>query len=123
MFHVPEKFRVTTGMFGTSPAAGNNGQFEVKLARNQTLRVFASDGKDWEHVSVSRADRCPTWEEMCAVKDLFWDADDCVVQYHPPKEDYVSNHSYCLHLWRPVGVEIPRPPALMVGIASLGTLK
>lgn len=31
-------------------------------------------------------------------------------------------YSFCLHLWRPVGIEIPRPPALMVGIASLGTL-
>jgi hypothetical protein len=72
---------------------------------------------------VSRQDRCPTWEEMCAVKDLFWDHEDTVMQLHPPKSDWVSNHNFCLHMWRPVGVDIPRPPALMVGIAELGTLK
>jgi hypothetical protein len=60
---------------------------------------------------------------MCAVKDLFWDHEDTVMQLHPPKSDWVSNHSFCLHMWRPVGIEIPRPPALMVGIAALGTLK
>jgi hypothetical protein len=123
MFKVPERFRVTSGMFGTGPEAGRNGMFLVKLARNQTLRVVVSDQEGWEHVSVSRQDRCPTWEEMCAVKDLFWDHEDTVMQLHPPKSDWVSNHSFCLHMWRPVGIEIPRPPALMVGIAALGTLK
>jgi hypothetical protein len=123
MFKVPERFRIKTGMFATSDADGRNGLFFVKLARNQTLRVIASDKEGWEHVSVSRQDRCPTWEEMCAVKDLFWDHEDTVMQLHPPKSDWVSNHNFCLHMWRPVGVDIPRPPALMVGIAELGTLK
>jgi hypothetical protein len=123
MFKVPERFRITTGMFGTTAADGNNGLFMVKLARNQTLKVIVSDQMGWEHVSVSRADRCPVWEEMTAVKDLFWDAEDTVMQLHPPRSDWVNNSATCLHLWRPIGVEIPRPPALMVGIASLGTLK
>lgn len=123
MFKVPERFRISTGMFGTTAEAGNNGLFFVKLARNQTLKVIASDKMGWEHVSVSRQDRCPVWEEMAAVKDLFWDHEDTVMQLHPPKSEWVTNHSFCLHLWRPVGVEIPRPPSLMVGIASLGTLK
>lgn len=125
MFHVPERFRVIKGPapWATSPEAGNNGLFLVKLARNQTLRVIASDGESWEHVSVSRADRCPTWDEMSAIKDLFWDPEDCVMQLHPPKSDWVNNHPFCLHLWRPAGVEIPRPPAMMVGVASLGILK
>lgn len=76
----------------------------------------------WEHVSVSLPNRCPTWAEMCAIKDLFWDESDCVVQYHPPKRDWVNNHPYCLHLWRPVGQEIQRPPSLMVGYSSLGVI-
>lgn len=122
MLKVPERFRVRAGMFGTTAEAGNNGLFEVKLARNQTLRVIVSDKLGWEHVSVSRKDRCPTWEEMCAIKDLFWDHEDTVMQLHPPKADWVSNHEFCLHLWRPTDAEIPRPPALMVGVASLGTL-
>lgn len=39
-------------------------------------------------------------------------------QYHPPKSAYVNNHPNCLHLWRPIGIEMPRPPSIMVGIAS-----
>ena len=125
MFKVPERFRVTSGPapWATGPEAGNNGLFLVKLARNQVLRVIASDGEGWEHVSVSRRDRCPSWEEMCAVKELFWGPEDTVMQLHPPRSQWISNAEFCLHLWRPVGVEIPMPPSLMVGIRELGTLK
>lgn len=125
-FHVPEKWRVVrNSAFATSAADGNNGVFLVTLKNGTRLKVIASDGADvggprWEHVSVSRTDRCPLWAEMSEVKDLFWHEGDTVMQLHPPKSDWVNNHPFCLHLWRPVGVEIPRPPAMMVGIAALG---
>jgi hypothetical protein len=77
--------------------------------------VIASDGEGWEHVSVSRKDRCPIWEEMCQVKDLFWDDEDVVMQFHVPSKDHVNNHPYCLHLWRPKGVNVLRPDRIMVG--------
>lgn len=121
-FKVPEKYRVTHGRIGSDSGYGNNGAFHVRLRRGQTVFVIASDMMGWEHVSVSRRDRCPTWEEMCQIKDMFWDEDDCVVQYHPPKEDWVNNHPNCLHLWRPIGVDFPRPPAIMVGIKSMGLI-
>jgi hypothetical protein len=123
MIKVPERFRVTSGTYGTTSEAGCNGLFMVKLARNQTLRVICSDKLGWEHVSVSRQDRCPTWEEMCAVKELFWDPEDTVMQLHVPRSSWISNHSFCLHLWRPLDLEIPRPPDIFVGVASLGTIK
>jgi hypothetical protein len=122
MLKVPERFRVTSGIYGTTKEAGNNGLFMVKLARNQTLRVICSDQLGWEHVSVSRQDRPPLWDEMCAVKELFWDPEDCVMQLHPPRSAWISNHPNCLHLWRPLEIEIPRPPDIFVGIAKLGTL-
>lgn len=115
-FHVPNKFRVKTGQMGSDETFGNNGAFEVTLRHNQKVFVIASDGAGWEHVSVSRKDRCPTWDEMCQVKALFWDDDDCVVQYHPARSEYVDNHKTCLHLWRPVGVQIPIPPSIFVGV-------
>ena len=115
-FHAPNKFRVRTGRLASDESYGNSGAFIVKLKRGQSVQVVAGDGLGWEHVSVSRTDRCPTWEEMCEVKALFWDDEDCVLQFHPPKSDYVNNHPYCLHLWRPVGVPIPRPPRVMVGV-------
>lgn len=90
-----------------------------------TLRVIATDGDykaaglssdyAWEHVSVSLVDRCPSWEEMDFVKDLFWSPDECVVQYHVPKKDHINRFPYCLHLWRPLEAQLPRPPAGAVG--------
>lgn len=111
-FKVPEKFRVTTGPLATSPSNGNNGLFVVTLKHGQKVKVIASDGLGWEHVSVSRKDRTPTWDEMCQVKALFWEESDCVIQYHPAKKDYINIHNHCLHLWRTEG--IPTPPTFMV---------
>ena len=79
------------------------------------MRIVASSGEGWEHVSVSRANRCPNWPEMCQVKRMFFGPDECVIQYHPPENNYVNNHPFCLHLWKPVGADIPQPPEYMVG--------
>ena len=76
--------------------------------------VQADAQTEWEHVSVSLPDRCPTWDEMCFIKDLFWNSDECVVQYHPPKSDYVNVAKNCLHLWKYAG-PMPRPPKIYVG--------
>lgn len=113
-FKCPDKYRVSVLDF--PPGDEHNGMFRVPLKHGQFVTVQASNGLGWEHVSVSRHDRAPTWDEMCQVKALFWGDDDCVVQYHPPKSEYINNHPYCLHLWRPIGMELPQPPSILVGI-------
>lgn len=116
-FIVPEKFRIKHGQLRTTSHDGNNGAFMVSsLKLKQPLFCIASDGMGWEHVSVSLSSRCPTWDEMCVVKYLFWGDDDCVVQFHPPKADYVNFHPYCLHLWRAINQVIPVPQSILVGI-------
>jgi len=109
-----EKFRIRSGRLGTSTLAGNNGAFMVPY-RDVVLMVIASNGVEWDHVSVSLPDRCPTWEEMCHVKQLFFHGNEPVVQYHPRSEDYVDFHPYCLHLWRPQRDRLPLPPPALVG--------
>jgi hypothetical protein len=108
-----------------------NGVFSMKSG-DVFLYCVASDGMGWEHVSVSLREsprlgsikRCPTWEEMCLVKNRFWDKDDTVMQLHPPECDYVNQQPYCLHLWKPdrdlvdAGADIPLPNPVMVGIAA-----
>jgi len=81
---------------------------------NRGLRIIGSDGEGWDHVSVSRADRTPTWEEMEWVKREVFEPDDCVMQLHVPVTEHKNLHPHCLHLWRPQGAEIPRPPVFMV---------
>lgn len=83
------------------------------------LRFIASWSGGWDHVSVSRRDRCPTWDEMHAVKRLFFDDDEAVMQLHPPAATWRNAHPYCLHLWRPQDSEIPLPPPLMVAPAGV----
>lgn len=86
-----------------------------------TLKVIASAGSEeipWEHVSISTKVRTPTWEEMAWLKGLFFDDEETVVQYHPPKSRYVNHHPFCLHLWRPIDVALPLPPTIAVGPVS-----
>jgi hypothetical protein len=92
-----------------------NGVFNIPSPTDgRLLRIIASSGEGWEHVSVSREDRCPTWSEMEDVKRRFFKDDETVMQLHVPVRDHISVHPNCLHLWRPVRVEIPRPPAILV---------
>lgn len=122
MFQVPEKYRAIIGQVGSNDC-GNNGLFIIpSRTRNYDLYTIVSDGEGWEHVSIHAWDKkkkkeyTPLWDEMCQMKDLFWDEDDVVIQYHPRKEDYVNNHPNVLHLWRPTEVKIPTPPTILVGI-------
>jgi len=126
-FHVPNHCRVRSGPLGSDDSIGNAGAFFLGNRRSREnnaapLKIIASDGEGWEHVSVSLPNRCPTWDEMCYVKGVFWDDDDCVVQFHPPTKEYVNNHPHCLHMWRPTGWNMPTPPGWMIGYQHLGVI-
>ena len=78
------------------------------------LMVIAAADLGWDHVSVSRPSRTPTWGEMEHVKRMFFATDETAMQLHVPEAQHLSYHPHCLHLWRPHDQTIPRPPALMV---------
>lgn len=125
MFKVPEKYRLTDGPMGSTKEVGNNGVFVIPASSGigrRDLFIIASDGEGWEHVSLQasegRKSRTPTWDEMCAIKDMFWGPNDWVVQFHPAQKDYVNNHENVLHLWRPVKEVMPTPPSILVGIVT-----
>lgn len=83
--------------------------------RGAFIRVIASSGEGWDHVSVSLETRCPTWDEMEFVKRKFFNDDETAMQLHVPPSDHINHHPHCLHLWRPHGEKIPRPPNFLVG--------
>jgi hypothetical protein len=130
-FHVPEAARVTHGPMGTRAHVGQYGAFDLPSPEaGWRLAVICDDGTDtevaeslgWEHVSVhawrgrqKKQTRTPTWKEMAFVKDTCWDAEDVVVQYHPPKSEYVNAHPHVLHLWRHAAQPFPRPAPILVG--------
>lgn len=92
---------------------GGNGWLYHPLFKKPMVVVF-SWGGGWDHVSVSFRNKTPTWDEMCIVKDIFFHENECVIQYHPPKSEYVNNHPHTLHLWKPQNGTIPMPPKIFV---------
>ena len=110
-----EKYRVIKGLLKSDKSFGNNGLFLIPYKKSFILNVVVSDQDGWDHVSVSHPKFIPTWSMMCFVKDLFFQKDETVVQYHPKEADYINYHKHCLHLWRPHYIPLPAPPTWMVG--------
>ena len=105
-------------VYGVSGDSGN-GLFLIRSQPDgQKLRCLASDGGDWDHVSVSRPDRCPDWSEMEQVKRMFFADEECAMQLHVPVSDHISCIDTTLNIWRPQNEPIPRPPWSMVGPVS-----
>lgn len=74
------------------------------------LRVIASWGGGWDHVSVSHPTRTPLYEEMEWIREKFFEDDEVVMQLSVARADHINTHVYCLHMWRPQDQEIPMPP-------------
>ena len=96
---------------------GMGGKYYDKYT-GKWLNFIFSYQMGWEHLSVSMPSRTPTWEQMCIMKDIFWNKNEACVEYHPREEDYVNNHKHCLHIWRPTHEPLPTPPSILVGFRS-----
>jgi hypothetical protein len=79
-----------------------------------TLRIIASHGEGWDHISVSRTNRPPNHREMEAVLAVFAKEDETWMQLHVPATEHINIHPHCLHWWRPQNQTIPRPPPELV---------
>ena len=91
-----------------SPKTGATLRCIVCSAEESAKHEVVAD--HWDHVSVSLMTRTPTWDEMCFVKELFFEDAECVVQFHPAKTDYVNLNENVLHLWRPADGVVRMPP-------------
>ena len=58
----------------------------------QPLVIVASSEGGWDHVSVSRKNRCPNWAEMEHIARLFFRDDETAVQFHVPPSDHINVH-------------------------------
>lgn len=76
------------------------------------------DGRKWIHVSLSRADRIPSWEDVVAVKRIFIGDARFAYQVIPPQDEHydITNSGAkggragkVLHLFAPVEGEPPLP--------------
>jgi len=126
----PEKNRIEFKKFGRPGEPHGAFQLYSPFRPRHSLLVIANDANEhsfgWQHVSVrggkpsiipSRGyvDCLATWDEMNWVKDIFWDAEETVVQFHPAKSQYVNFNPFVLHLWRHAEKEFQLPPGILVG--------
>lgn len=118
MNQILEKYRFKGSLWGTKEGE-SFGLFFIPNKELKKLKVICSpmDAKEgWQHVSVSLPNRCPTWQEMSMIKNLFWGEEETVIQFHPKKSEHINNHPYCLHLWKKIGEEYELPPSILTGI-------
>ncbi len=109
-----KKIKDTTNLFIDKEASdGIVGRYFDRETTRMLSFIF-SWGEGWEHLSVSMPRKCPTWEQMCRMKDIFWRDDEVCVEYHPRRSDYVNIHPFCLHIWKPINKVIPTPPKILV---------
>lgn len=116
-FKVPEKYRViynTIHPYYSDKSFGNNGHFEIPIIKKVRMKVIASDGGGWDHVSVSLKTRIANYYEMKKIRRLFWGDDDIVVEYHMGETNHVNIHKHVLHLWRCQVGKFPTPPRIFV---------
>lgn len=110
-----DKYRLQLSELYGDMGDKHNGAFRIKI-KDKWFIVIASNGGGWEHVSVSpeKSKQIPRWEEMCKIKEMFFENDETVIQYIMAKKDNINFKENCLHLWRPTEQTIPTPPKYFV---------
>src|SRR5665213_285707 len=96
MMRFPEKYRRHHPLVPFIANDPEGGWFRIPY-NSIFINCLATAGRNWEHAAITlsspnrRILRCPFWSEMQFVKLLFWEAEDCCMQLHPPESEYVNN--------------------------------
>ena len=83
------------------------GIFEFPLDNGEATLLCAGLIREyWEHVflDLRHSERCPTYEEMCYLKQYFFRKNEITLQIHPKQSEYVNACQHRLHLWRKVNI-------------------
>jgi hypothetical protein len=62
-------------------------------------RIIVSQQKAGWHLSVSRPDRLPTWEEVRDARYALIPDEATMALLLPPRSEYVNVHEYCLQMY------------------------
>lgn len=103
------------GRLDSEDTDGWNGAFIVPID-GEMWQVIISDGGGWRHLSATNAQKrqLPPWNVMSRLRDYFFPDDSWVVQFHPPKDCYINDHPFVLHLWESYDTQMPTPLLVMV---------
>lgn len=57
------------------------------------------DNKNWLHVSFSKSNKVPSYNDLMEIKNIFIGEDKKAIQIFPEKKYHVNIMPYCLHLF------------------------
>ena len=87
----------------------------VEPVRNGLRAIVTVDLMDgwqaghWLHLSISRADRVPTWAELVRARDALGYKEWLFIQMLAPASAWLNVHDYCMHLYHRLDQEtVPR---------------
>lgn len=60
--------------------------------------IVSKDAGLW-HLSISRKDRLPNYDELKYARYTYLPEVKYAAQIFPPKSEFVNMHQFCLHLW------------------------
>lgn len=75
--------------------------FHLPDGRIVGVNAFGHEGHVWIHASTSHPHRLPTYEELCALKEVVFGPHGVCAQVFEATENHVNIHPNCLHLWGP----------------------
>ena len=75
-------------------AYGGEGRFRCATFDGATVVWTYHD----KNVSICMHKHAPSWDDMCKLKDMFYEDEDEVWQCHQKKSKYVNLMENCLHL-------------------------
>ena len=90
-------FPVGSPLFGVKSFHRTGDKLVVLCTASRWTGDLITD-RVWLHVSLSRANRMPSYQDMCDVKSLFIGPDRKAHQVFAEESQHVNIHAYCLHL-------------------------
>lgn len=70
-----------------------------KIYKFGECQVILSIDHGMHHLSISHANRLPTYDELKHVRYTLLKHVKYMAQIFPPTNEFVNVHPYCLHLW------------------------
>jgi len=64
-----------------------------------TSVAMESDCQFWLHVSCSRTNQLPSYDDLKRVKAVFIGDDRKAIEVHPPRREHVNINPFVRHLW------------------------
>ncbi|HET9948786.1 MAG TPA: hypothetical protein VFQ22_07680 [Longimicrobiales bacterium] len=84
----------------------------------ESVLPYGDEGQLWHHVSVSRASRLPSWNDLKQVRaDFIGETRECY-QVFPARERWVNDAPHVLHLW----CSVDRPGGVLPDFRIAGTI-